>query len=117
MLELRSSPSGLGNLTKDQQRAYKKLQSYDDIIIKPSYKGGNIVIMNIPDYLDMCNLLIQNKQWYEPISLDEVQILFRDYYSLVDSALENSIISKPIWKFIKNLHPKTPTFLQLIKAA
>lgn len=53
--------------THGEKLALSNLKKLDDVIIKPSDKGGNLVLMDSIQYKQMCLKNIPNKNWYIPI--------------------------------------------------
>lgn len=53
------------NLTPAQQEAVLSLQQDHCIIIKPSDKGGNLIVMECNQYETMVMNLLKNQEWYK----------------------------------------------------
>lgn len=60
-------PTASNNLTQFQHTALQNLTKNYSIIIKPSDKGGNMVIMDRPKYIKMCMDIINNKEWKQKL--------------------------------------------------
>ena len=58
------------NLTQDQRIALSNLKQREDIVIQQADKGGKIVIMNKDDYVNACNLMLEDKEFYEVVEED-----------------------------------------------
>lgn len=58
------------NLTVEESQALNSLCNNTKITIKPSDKGGNVVLMNNEDYVRMCQNILDNGEWYKTIPLD-----------------------------------------------
>lgn len=56
-----------GNLNQNWKRAIRELEGPKDIIIKPSDKGDNVVLMDIEKYKNMCTKILRNESWYRCI--------------------------------------------------
>lgn len=56
------------NLSPGQQEAMLSLQQNPNIVIKPSDKGGNLVVMDCAKYESMVMDLLKNKEWYKRVS-------------------------------------------------
>lgn len=56
------------NLSFDQQEAVHSLQQNIDIVIKPSDKRGNLVVMDCAQYENMVMDLLGNWEWYKKVS-------------------------------------------------
>lgn len=52
------------NLTFEEN-AQNFLRKNSSIVVKPSDKGGNVVIMDNQDYVLMCLNILNNKNWYK----------------------------------------------------
>ena len=59
-LTLQNSKPSKDNLSKDERRALKELQSDTSIVILPADKGRSTVILNREDYLEKCMDHINN---------------------------------------------------------
>ena len=58
------------NLTPDEQKALKRLKTYDNIVILPADKGRVTVVMDKTDYNDKMDSLVNDKQTYEVLKRD-----------------------------------------------
>lgn len=103
------------NLSHQLQQAFEKLISYSHLTIKPSDKGGNIVILNNDQYKQLCLDILDNPSWYKRVSMDIIDQYNNEFYSLVDKAYDSQIISKPLWKYNKVANPRVATFYCLSK--
>lgn len=56
------------NLSKKQRQALTSLQNHPWLMVKPADKVGNVVVMNVETYERMCLDILDNKDWYRPIS-------------------------------------------------
>ena len=59
-LTLQNSKPATDNLSKDERKAFKELQSDTSIVILPVGKGRSTIILNCEDYLDKCIDYIKN---------------------------------------------------------
>lgn len=55
------------NLSPEQTRALQELSSINTQTVKPSNKGGNVVLMGSAQYKRMCLDLLRNKDWYRAV--------------------------------------------------
>lgn len=60
------------NLSYEQQQALQNIMLNEEIIAKPSDKGGNIVIMDKCQYITMCNKMLSNHEWYKKVPLESI---------------------------------------------
>lgn len=58
------------NMTPQLRKAATALQKNTNIIIKSADKGGNTVIMDRPQYVDMCFRILNNRDWYAESTVD-----------------------------------------------
>ncbi|CAH2305628.1 Hypothetical predicted protein [Pelobates cultripes] len=58
------------NLSYAENQALKELSSDKNIIIKPSEKGGNIVILEKDMYIDMCMIHLNDTSCYQKLKGD-----------------------------------------------
>lgn len=56
--------------------ALKQLKAQTEVVIKPTDKRGNIVLMSHQQYQHMCYDVLNNKQWYHPIDSQVVLVEF-----------------------------------------
>ena len=59
-LTLQNSKPPKNNLSKDEHKALKELQSHTSIVILPADKGRYTIILNHEDYLEKCMDHINN---------------------------------------------------------
>lgn len=103
------------NLTTKEKQALEQLSNNPDLVIKPSAKGGNIVLMSNDKYISMCIKILNNTDWYKPIKVETITRFNEEFYILVDRALNNNIITNQLWKFVRTPFPVIPTFYSLPK--
>ncbi|PFX13167.1 RNA-directed DNA polymerase from mobile element jockey [Stylophora pistillata] len=65
------------NLTKDEQRALKRLRNDENIVILPADKGRVTVVMDKTDYHDKMDALVNDKRTYEELKRDPTPALQR----------------------------------------
>ena len=63
------------NLTKDKQKALKRLKNDNNIDILPAEKGRVTVVMDKTDYFDKMDALVKDKQTYEELKRDPTPAL------------------------------------------
>ncbi|CAH2222479.1 Hypothetical predicted protein, partial [Pelobates cultripes] len=74
------------NLSFGEQKAFKDLSNNKNIVIKPSDKGGNIVIMERETYVDMCLIHLNNSSCYRKLGEDPTSSYFKSLRTLLDGA-------------------------------
>lgn len=102
------------NLTFKERKILKTLASNPSITIKPSDKGGNIVILDNDQYIAICNKILSNQQWYF-ISSKKTEKFNREFYRLMDESYAANLLTKSEYDFIRTALPRTPTFYALPK--
>lgn len=103
------------NLSLDEKQALKTLTNNHQITIKPSNKWGNVVIMDNKQYVQICNLILANHNWYRSIPKSVVDKFNKEFYLLVDQAYYDIIIPKSMWEFIRTSFLRVATFYDLPK--
>lgn len=66
--------------------ALEKLKTYEGIIIKPSDKGGNIVVMSEVQNIGMCYKILKNRSWYKQISILELKVFQKNFENMINVA-------------------------------
>lgn len=84
-------------------------------MIKPSDKGGNLVIMDKSHYELMVFTLLNNREWYRKVSETHLKLTIRRYQDLIGSAYYDGLITKSAWEFLNVTCPRTPTLYTLPK--
>lgn len=103
------------NLSANEAPALKQLSDNSSITIKASDKGGNVVILDNEKYIDMCNQILKNPNWYRRMPGNIVEKFNREFYDLIDNAFSNNMINKQLWNFVRNDFLRVPTFFTLPK--
>lgn len=91
------------------------LQNNKELIIKSADKGGNLVVMDRSNYEQMCLHVLQNREWYKPISQTVIEAYYREYKNIITKAFANNLIDKPTLNFLNTQEPRVPTFYALHK--
>lgn len=81
-----------GNFTKEEMNALLVLEKDDNIILKPSDKGGNLVIMSHKIYRDMCYALLNDRECYGILRGDPTEEFLTELEKLVIPALDRKLI-------------------------
>ena len=102
-------------LTLESNTALDNLKNCLQLTIKPSDKGGNIVIQTNDQYKAMCLKILSNGDWYIPISKSVIIKFETEFYALVDGAFSQGVVNQDTWEFIRVKYPKIPTFYCLPK--
>ncbi|CAH2222023.1 Hypothetical predicted protein, partial [Pelobates cultripes] len=104
------------HLNEPERRALKELTTAADLIIKPSDKGGNVVLMDKEQYLEMCMEHLRDTQAYQKLTKDPSSQFLNELKSIITPALDNRIITQDEFKFIlPHLMPTIATLYCLPK--
>lgn len=95
-MDLPLFPGLHSNLSTKLQKAFNQLKSYSHLVIKFSDKGGNVVVFNVYQYRRLGLDILYNPSWYKRVPDEMIEAFTREFYTLVDSAYEAQIISKPL---------------------
>ncbi|KAM4012917.1 LOW QUALITY PROTEIN: bactericidal permeability-increasing protein-like [Anomaloglossus baeobatrachus] len=82
------------NLTFEERRVLENLSQNKNLILKPSDKGGNLVILSHDIYKKMCTDLLSDKKTYVILPNDPTRIFKKDLDVILKHALDNKLISK-----------------------
>ncbi|KAM9319580.1 Fanconi anemia group B protein [Gastrophryne carolinensis] len=103
------------NFTSQQKAALKELEKNSDLIFKQADKGGNIVLMTRTQYEQMCNKILDNKEWYKKLQMTKLLEDEVEYNHILNATREHNIITKQTWEFLQVDKPTTQTFYTLPK--
>lgn len=103
------------NLSPKEREALKSLASNSTITIKPSDKGGNIVILDNDQYVAICNNILSNQQWYCKISSSKIEKFNKEFYKLMDESYVANLLTKSEYDYVRTTLPRIPTFYALPK--
>lgn len=76
------------NLSPNLKVALNSIRNNDDMIVKPSNKGGNIVIMDRLGYEKMCYDILQNRDWYRPVPAFSFSQSTRKYHQILNRHID-----------------------------
>lgn len=99
------------NLSKEDKQALGKLKENEDIILKPSDKGGNIVIQNKEDYKAMVMKLLSDKDTYQIMPNDPTKTFLRELETILREAKIKKLITEDEYRVLYNPNPTIPTIL------
>lgn len=113
--KLTTSHPPVHNLTPQERSPLNSLINNTTIIIKPSEKGGGIVIQDRDTYLSEAHsILSEKKHLYLPPS-DPLSQFCAEAQTLVKQALSDGIINKAEAFFLSREYYHTPCFYHLPK--
>ncbi|CAJ0934562.1 unnamed protein product [Ranitomeya imitator] len=103
------------NLSRGERRALDNLSANTELVIKPSDKRGNLVIMDHKKYKEMCLKILTDTTTYGPIRGDITESLSAELNILLSEAYSLGLISKRERDFMVQKTPTTPVFYALPK--
>ncbi|KAM4795913.1 dynein axonemal heavy chain 9-like [Rhinophrynus dorsalis] len=103
------------NLTLSEHNAIKEMQSWTDTIIKPSDKGGNVVLWPKNLYLSEAFKQLSDITCYKRLLFDPTQDYLRAYLIIVSDAHDLGLITLRDKRFLTVTNPIIPTFYMLPK--
>lgn len=86
-----------------------------DLVIKPSDKGGNIVLMDCTYYIKMVIRLLNDRSTYEILTSNPTQRYLSEFKTILQDCLDSGCISPDEFKYMYNPAPTTFTFYTLSK--
>lgn len=107
--------SHMSNLTVQQQQALTSLHRRQDTVIKPSDKGGNIVLMTQEQYETMCHNILNNSERYRRIPMETVAQFEQEYKQLIYTAYMDTLIDQKTHEFHNISFPGEPIFYTIPK--
>ncbi|CAJ0944101.1 unnamed protein product [Ranitomeya imitator] len=103
------------NLTKAEMISLRELESDHERIIKPSDKGGNVVVLDVIQYKQMCYSLLNMDTGYEKLGSNPTTLYHRELKDLVMGAFEKKVIDINERDYLIPSHPVVATFYCLPK--
>lgn len=103
------------NLSKEEKLGLELLRANNELVIKHSNKGGNIVLMDRIMYLDMVMRLLDDRSTYEVLPGIRMQQYLTELKGIIQQGLEEGCISTEEHKYMWNQAPTLSTFYALPK--
>ncbi|XP_077118764.1 uncharacterized protein LOC143774874 [Ranitomeya variabilis] len=97
------------NLTSKQRQALDELKNYDDIVIKPADKGGNIVLWPKTLYEKEAMRHLRDRVTYQRLDYNPLHKFTLELEAILEDAFEQGIIPKKIYEGLLTKFPKIPT--------
>ena len=82
------------NLTSYEGLRLRYLSENRNLTIKGADKGVKIVIMDMTDYIEHCELLLNGREFYEKLDTDPTLIYTKEIRQKTDDMLKNNYITK-----------------------
>ena len=108
-LTLQTSKPPKDNLSKDERRALKELQSDTSIVILPADKGRSTVILNREDYLEKCTDHINNGP-YQLLKKDPTTKIKTKTLKQLTVLKDNEFIDNKLYYYLKPADSPAPRF-------
>lgn len=110
-------PTSIGrdNCTKDERRAIQELSKMTDIVIKPSDKGGNVVIWPTRMYEKEALRQLRDVQHYKKLTFNPLIKFRNELQNILDDALDTGVINKKEYDCLLPSDPKIATYYMLPK--
>uniref|UniRef100_A0A8C5PDK2 Reverse transcriptase domain-containing protein n=1 Tax=Leptobrachium leishanense TaxID=445787 RepID=A0A8C5PDK2_9ANUR len=103
------------NFSKLERQALKDLRENKSLTLKPTDKGGALVIMNQVDYVKEVNRQLNDTDTYSVSHVGEVIQLEKLIDTVISEALTQNIIDEDLYKYLKKEHAILPVFYVLPK--
>ena len=103
------------NLPKSERQAIKTLVDNDKITIKPTDKGGQIVIQDTIDYIKECKRQLGDTTYYKRLYTDPTAELNSIIKSKLEQGIKDGNISTEEFELLYNRDPRISNFYTLPK--
>ncbi|XP_053575241.1 LOW QUALITY PROTEIN: histone-lysine N-methyltransferase, H3 lysine-36 specific [Bombina bombina] len=103
------------NLTYKEHMAIQEMKKWDQVVIRGSDKGGNIVIWPLDMYLKEAAKQLKDKSCYTKLLFNPMDGYMKIYTNLINRAHNEGIITIKEKKFLTVTNPKIATFYMLPK--
>lgn len=103
------------NLTRDQRKALGELKVMKDVIIKPSDKGGNVVLWSSKAYEREAFRQLRNSDCHKKLTFKPLSKFQQELIAIVQRAVEQDIITEKQGKCLLIGHPRIATMYFLPK--
>ena len=103
------------NLTSGERLKLTYLSENRNLNIKGADKGAKIAIMDTTDYMEHCELLLNDREFYRKLGVNTTLIYTKEIKQKIDDMLKNNYITKQEHNYLtKNLeNRRTPLFYGL----
>ena len=108
-LTLQNSKPPKDNLSKDERKALRELQSDTSIVILPADKGRSTVILNREDYLEKCMDHINNGSYQLP-EIDPTTKIETKTLKQLKVLKDNEFIDNKLYYYLKPTDSPAPRF-------
>ena len=87
-------------MTKDERLKLRYLSENRNLTIKAADKGGKIVIMDTADYIEHCELLLNDREFYEKLDANPTLTYTKEVKQKIDDMLKNNYITKQEYNYL-----------------
>ncbi|CAH2301315.1 Hypothetical predicted protein, partial [Pelobates cultripes] len=96
------------NISRQQRKAMKELQSDTSIVIKPADKGGGVVILNREQYYSEIYRQLNDSTTYKELKGDPITQIKKAYSELLDRGKVLEILNKKEFEYLDVTSCRTP---------
>ncbi|CAH2285974.1 Hypothetical predicted protein, partial [Pelobates cultripes] len=96
-------------------KALKELQTNKEIIIKPSDKGGGVVIQSRDQYMKEIYRQLDDQSTYKELKSDPIGQIKKEYASLLGRGRVLGILNRDEFQYLDSVIGRTPVFYTLPK--
>lgn len=100
----------IDNLTTDERRALNDLQKKQNIVIKKSDKGGNVVLLNQRHYETEVKRLLSDKSTYKKLDNNSFSYLVRELNNRLTMAKDDGLLTQCEFDHLSVREFSVPTF-------
>ena len=108
-LTLQSSKQSKDNLSKDERKAWKELQSDTSLVILPADNSRSTIILNREDYLEKCMDHINNGP-YQSLKKDLTTKIKAKILKQLKTLKDNEFIDNKLYYYLKPIESPAPRF-------
>lgn len=101
---------GTTNCTQGELMALSKMEKDCNIVIKPSVKGGNIVILDSDKYRELCEGLLSDKECYRILPSDPTDLFVTELKNILSQVKTFKLIDTTEFEFLLPKSPRLSTF-------
>ena len=84
------------NLTIQERKGMQELQSRKGIVITDADKGGDVVILDVEDYVKEAERQLNNKENYRKINYDPTTVNNETIHKVISRFQKENLLSKNI---------------------
>ena len=103
------------NLRNEEKKALKELRNNKDVTIKPTDKGGALVVLNTTDYVSECTRQLSDTSYYERLDSDPTYKFNKIISDTLTKGKQDREIDSDVASALLVPHPKPGRFYVLPK--